>query len=144
MSRIRNWFYILFTNIVLLNFVYATPPILSGKGSAGAGTSNGTYGGFSMTDGGINLNPTNGVEASSGTEAINNSFTAMKTILGALRGIGIIICVICLVYGAIQMAMASGNPQSSMKAKSRMRLALMGTALIGGLTVIVNIFYNIA
>ena len=144
MKTIRNWFCLFITNIYLLvSAVYATPPILNGKDSASSSSSGGTYGGFTMENGNINLNPANGVEVTNGEDAINNSFTALKTILGALRGIGIIVCVICLVYGAVQIAMAAGNPQASQKAKERIKLSLVGTALIGGATVIVNIFYNI-
>lgn len=137
-AKIKYWYLILFTNVV-----FALPPILTGREQASSSESEGTYGGFTMNDGKIELNPYQGVETGTGTEAINKSFTALKTILGALRGIGTIVCVICLVYGAIQFAMAAGNPQNATKAKQRMKTSLIGTALIGGATVIFSLFYNI-
>ena len=120
-----------------------TPPIMSGN-SSGAGNSDAAC---------SQLNGKAGVVIKDGKpivcypttiENINDSRDRTTElalfITFALQVISVVVATTCLVYGAIMLAIAKGNPHKAQKAWSRIKLALFGVVIMGGLGAIVSIF----
>lgn len=72
--------------------------------------------------------------------SVNN--TLLK-ILGFARGAGVVVCVIMLVWCAIQLAMSSGNNQKRQMAMEGIKNVLIGVAVIGAATLICSLAYGI-
>lgn len=68
----------------------------------------------------------------SGADALEQFFTFFY-------GASITISVICLMIGAVQLAMSTGNQQAKMKARNRIKISLIVLAILGGLGTIVNL-----
>lgn len=67
----------------------------------------------------------------------------LKTVLGFARGAGIIICVIMLVYVAVQLAASAGNQQKRAIAMEGIKNVLIAVAIIGGATLIASLAYGV-
>lgn len=86
------------------------------------------------------LNLTN--EAS--TENTYSSVQATLTgVLGFVRAAGIVVCVIMLVWCAIQLAASAGNNQKRQIAMEGIKNVLIAVAIIGAATLICSLAYGI-
>lgn len=64
-------------------------------------------------------------------------------ILGFARGAGIVVCVIMLVWCAIQLASSAGNNQKRQIAMEGIKNVLIAVAIVGGATLICSLAYGI-
>ena len=69
--------------------------------------------------------------------------STLKNVLGFARGAGIVVCVIMIVWCAIQLAMSSGNNQKRQLAMEGIKNVIIAIAIIGGATVICSLAYGI-
>lgn len=71
---------------------------------------------------------------------VNNT---LLTILNFARGAGVVVCVIMLVWCAIQLASSAGNQQKRQIAMEGIKNVLIAVAIIGGATIIASLAYGI-
>lgn len=74
---------------------------------------------------------------------LNGVTGTLKTVLGFIRGAGIIVSVIMLVYCAIQLAASAGNMQKRQMAMEGIKNVLIAVAIIGGATIIASLAYGL-
>ena len=82
-----------------------------------------------------------------GNQTTDGTFTTVNTtllqILGFARGAGVVVCVIMLVWCAIQLAMSSGNNQKRQMAMEGIKNVLIAVAVIGAATLICSLAYGL-
>lgn len=89
----------------------------------------------------LNLTGVNTTENRDG--AMNNMNNVLLDILGFVRGAGIVICVIMLVWCAIQLASSAGNNQKRQIAMEGIKNVLIAVAIVGGATLICSLAYGL-
>lgn len=78
------------------------------------------------------------------TEGTFNSVNeTLLKVLGFARGAGVVVCVIMLVWCAIQLAMSSGNNQKRQIAMEGIKNVLIAVGIIGAATIICSLAYGI-
>lgn len=99
--------------------------------------------GGSATDGTDYLKGVLELQPKGQESALNGVNDTLKTILGFARGAGVIVCVIMLVWCAIQLAASAGNNQKRQVAMEGIKNVLIAVAIIGGATIIASLAYGI-
>lgn len=67
----------------------------------------------------------------------------LQSVLGFVRGAGLVICVIMLAWCAIQLAMSAGNQQKRALAMEGIKNTMIAVAIIGGCTLIASLAYGL-
>lgn len=67
----------------------------------------------------------------------------LQSVLGFVRGAGIVVCIIMLAWCAIQLAMSAGNQQKRAMAMEGIKNTMIAVAIIGGCTLIASLAYGI-
>lgn len=75
--------------------------------------------------------------------ALNNVNGVLLDVLAFARGAGIVVCIIMLVWCAIQLAMSSGNNQKRQLAMEGIKNVIIAVAIVGAATVIVSIAHGL-
>lgn len=76
-------------------------------------------------------------------QALDNINVVLKDVLKFARGAGIIVCIIMLVWCAIQLGMSAGNNQKRQLAMEGIKNVLIATAIVGGATILVSIAHGL-
>lgn len=67
----------------------------------------------------------------------------LLSVLGFVRGAGIVVCVLMLAWCAIQLAMSAGSPQKKQVAMEGIKNTMIAVAIIGGCTLIASLAYGL-
>ena len=133
--NLKNKMYLLATSIL-------TSPIFA-KAQTTGGTG-GTTAQPKTNDGSTYFQDVMTVNGANNTDATFNGINdVLKKILNFARGGGVIICIIMLVWCAIQLASSAGNERQRSQAMDGIKNVLIATAIIGAATVIASLAYGI-
>lgn len=100
------------------------------------------YGGISLENGQFVVKPQCDQVEEFGNK-MNGAYNQFYRIYIYIWSGSLIIAVICLAFGAVQLAMSAGNPQKKQKAWGRIKLSLLTVALLGGITTIIVFAFSL-
>lgn len=76
-------------------------------------------------------------------EQMDGTYNQMHRFFVYIWSGSLVIAVICIAFGAVQLAMSAGNAQKKQKAWGRIKVSLLVVALLGGISTIIVLAFGL-